>query len=171
MIDLTDYTDGASVRAILGLDDTELPDAELAMDLYSLSLQSDLVSVVPNTTVGGVGLNLLDRYLAISAIAVASRTPYEQQMLDTVLVLCPYFVARFVLPSLPMRAMKDEGDGKTSNSRFLSDSVLKALSDNIQVAVSMNIGILNGLGLVVSQQSPFLGVVTPAVDIVQSSVR
>ncbi len=163
--DITDYTEYGAVRTVLGLDIEDLTDAELGSDFFALSLQNDLLAILPTTAVGGINATVFAKFETL--VIQTTKTTAEQILFDTIQFLCPFLVARAVLPSILMRAKKSETDGKAAYSRFTLDSTF---SDNLEARIQSIITAINGGGSIAGVL-PVFTVGPPANDIVLASTR
>ncbi len=112
---LTGYCSREEVRAALGVNDTELPDAVLDLPVYQIGLVREL---------NKISTSLPAAFSTVSAIAEESRTATQKELYEAVTFFCVYAAARQAGASLGVMAPKDVGDGKASISRF-SDSPYK----------------------------------------------
>lgn len=104
---LTDYTTYADIRAALGVEDSDVPDATLALALYSDNLQIELEDVA---------LTLPATYVTTKALL----TPTDDQLrfLQAARMFAAYAVAKHLTDSLPLFGLETETDGKASYKRF-----------------------------------------------------
>lgn len=106
---LTPYCDNAEVRAALGVNAVELPDAVLNLPIYQIGLVRELTKLAPS---------LPASFSAAYAKEAADRSALEQALLDATKLFSAYASARQVGVSLASILPKDVGDGKASISRF-----------------------------------------------------
>jgi hypothetical protein len=114
---ITDYTSYAEVRSILGVNDEEVPDEELALPIWSMLLD-DKLSAVSDSVATNV--------TAIEAIPEAERTAAQKKFLATSSMYAAYATAQELLIALPMFAYKKLTDGKAEVERFDRWADLKA---------------------------------------------
>lgn len=106
---LTPYCENAEVRAALGVNAIELPDAVLNLPIYSIGLLREL---------NKVSSSLPAAFSGIEVKALEARTEAEQALHDAVRLFSAYASARQVGVSLASILPKDVGDGKATISRF-----------------------------------------------------
>lgn len=106
---MTPYCETAEVRAILGVNAIELPDAVLNLPIYSIGLMRELSKL---------STSLPAAFLVIHAKTADARTALEQALFDATRLFSPYASARQVGVSLASMMPKDVGDGKATISRF-----------------------------------------------------
>lgn len=121
---LTDYTSYAEIRAVLGVSEEELLDADLALQTRLTALESNLLDVSDV---------MLSTYATIKAIAIGSRTADQQKFFLLTQYYSAYAVGEELLASSPMFGFKRVTDGKAEAERFdkfadLKDGILKAAS-------------------------------------------
>jgi hypothetical protein len=129
-MDITDYTSYAEVRSTCGLSVDELPDSEIALEMYANALELSLNDVSVPTEAPGPG-PLSSRYLVIAAIVEASRTAKEQQLYNLTRLFSTYAVALEIVTALAMKAPKSISDSKASLVRFSPESVYKDAIERI----------------------------------------
>lgn len=110
MASLSTFTTADEVRAVLGVADTELEDATIALPINVIQLQFDLTDI-------DAGLEAT--YIAKKEILPASRTPAEQLLVDTVQVFSAYAISRTLLTSLAAFAPARILDGKAEVERVV----------------------------------------------------
>ena len=164
MITVTDYTTYNDVRAALGLDETELEDATLALTTYASVLQRTL-----RGTVDSSNKSLYTYYDEISAIA--DPTDEQDTLLGLIKEFSTYTVAVACLPGLSLMAKKTESDGKATITRFSAEATFKDVANNVtQKWVDIKNEILTSLGVVITYNAitPLLRV-EPDTDLVTNS--
>ena len=160
---ITDYTSYAEVRSTCGLSTDELPDSELALEMYanSLALALDDVSV-PDDAPGPGPLST--RYLEIEAIAEGSRTTKEQKLYNLTRLFSTYAVALEVVTALAMKAPKSISDSKASLVRFSPESVYRDAIDRITEKFDDVKSRIENINSDTITAFNFLKVVNPATD-------
>lgn len=108
---LTDYTTYAEIRAVLGVDAKELPDATLALGVYSRGLDAALLDI---------DTDLPADFDTVAAIAEGTRTTVQGRLYDAVSLFAPYGAAVQLASSLPLFAPKTITDGKAGVTRDAS---------------------------------------------------
>lgn len=106
---LTPYCENAEVRATLGVNAIELPDAVLNLPIYEFGLVRELTKVATS---------LPASFSLIASKPADQRTEFEKGVLDATKLFSAYASARQVGVSLASMMPKDVGDGKASVSRF-----------------------------------------------------
>ncbi|VTU32254.1 hypothetical protein H4CHR_02975 [Variovorax sp. PBS-H4] len=106
---LTPYCENAEVRAALGVNSIELPDAVLNLPIYQIGLVRELNKVASS---------LPASFSAANAKPSDQRTEAEKALLDATKLFSAYASARQVGVSLASMMPKDVGDGKATVSRF-----------------------------------------------------
>ena len=106
---ITDLTTYPDVRAVLGVSDEELEDAELALSVWSTNMTLKLYDLTPTFE------TLFD---SIELIPENSRTAIQQRFFITAKLYGAYLVADDLLVSLPMFSFKSITDGKAETERF-----------------------------------------------------
>lgn len=160
-MELTAYTTFSDVRAIIGVTAEELPDTDLALEVYLFGLESEL---------DGVSSTLNADFLVAAAAVVAGTDTTAQKVLyRATRLFATAQVASTAAQSLPLRAQKSITDGKASVSRF-SDSPYKATLENLNKLLAQTkanlkeqYDIILGNGTVLNIPS-FLGIVVPTID-------
>jgi len=133
-MNITSYTSYAEIRQVVGLSVKELPDTELAVELYNNVLQLKLQEVVlPSATPGPGPLDA--RFLVIAALAENARTTAEQKLYNLTRLYSTYVVAYEVSMSLSTRTPKTIADGKHTLVRFSPESVYQDTAKNISKQV------------------------------------
>lgn len=108
-MNLTDYTTYDEVRAVIGVSDEELSNADLALPLWSTILQTKLSETSDV---------LLDTYADVSAIAEVSRTVNQQKFYLLARLYSAYAVGEELLATQSMFGFKRVTDGKAETERF-----------------------------------------------------
>lgn len=129
-MNITSYTSYAEIRQVVGLSVKELPDAELAVEMYNNVLQLKLQEVVLPTAAPGPG-PLDSRFLAVAALAENARTTAEQKLYNLTRLYSTYVVAYEVSMSLSSRTPKTISDGKHTLVRFSPESVYLTTAKNV----------------------------------------
>lgn len=109
---LTQYCELDEVRAALGVNSIELPDAVLSLPVYEMGLTRELAKISASLPAG---------FLLVSEKSPEDRSEGEQAVFNAGRLFSVYAVAKHVGVSLGTLAPKDVSDGKASTSRF-SDS-------------------------------------------------
>ena len=109
---LTQYCELDEVRAALGVNHVELPDAVLSLPVYEMGLTRELAKV---------SASLPAAFLLASEKSPELRTEQEEALVTSAHLFAVYALAKHVGVSLGTLAPKDVSDGKASTSRF-SDS-------------------------------------------------
>lgn len=129
---LTDYTSYAEIRAVLGVSDTDIDDATLALPIYEQQLLMALYKVHPN---------LATLFASIHQIPVDQRTALQQRLYNVTQVYAAYAVARYLLASAPLFAFQKLKDGRAEGDRFANafdmlrddlDNMLADLVDSLE---------------------------------------
>lgn len=107
-MDLTQYTTTSDVRAVLGVNTQELPDALLLSPIYLTNITLALEDI-------NLGIPAL--FATISAIAQGSRTPQQARFYDLVTLYAPYVTAKQLLVSLSMFGVEEVTDGRAAFNR------------------------------------------------------
>lgn len=123
-MNLTDYTSYAEIRAVLGVSEEELLDADLALPMHLTALENNLLEVSDI---------MLSTYSTVKNIAVGSRTADQQKFFLLTQYYSAYAVGEELLASSAMFGFKRVTDGKAEAERFdkfadLKDGILKAAS-------------------------------------------
>lgn len=126
---LIDYTTYAEIRAVLGVSDEELEDADLALPIRNLELEMAFDEVSPN---------LLDFYDI--ALAANPKSPSQRRLVRAVPVFAAYAVAIRLLASLPLFAPKKITDGRAEFERIADP--YKHLREELGLALDNVIGII-----------------------------
>lgn len=169
---ITTYTSYGAVRAVLGVDETDLPDSVLSLENYSIALERALRSAVPTAhEVGGDG-SLLSRFNTISELNEEERTEEETYYLGQIRLFAAQLVARETLSGLSAFLRRTESDGKASASRFSSEATFRDIAARVIDSCSQSLYLLmHNSPATVGSVASFLSVVSPAVDIVEEDVR
>lgn len=105
---LTAYTNPSEIRAVLGVNSSELTDQTLAARSYYTMATLGLEDV---------HLGIPDLFSTISALPSSSRTAQQARFFDLVSLYAPYLIAKQLLVSLPMFAVLEVADGRASFTR------------------------------------------------------
>lgn len=119
---LTQYCELEEVRAALGVNDDELPDAVLNLPVYEMGLVRELAKV---------SASLPAAFSSIQNAPEASWTDLQRQVHDATRLFSVYACARQVGVALGAMAPKTISDGKANVSRF-SDSPYKDVMDRLE---------------------------------------
>jgi hypothetical protein len=109
MTQLTTYVNFDEVRAILGVDDTEIPDETLNLSIYVAALSEEL---------GSISDSLDADFLLLKDTEAGSLTSEQTKLYQATTTFCTYSLAKQVAESLSMTAFKTLSDGKASVARF-----------------------------------------------------
>lgn len=165
-MNITDYTSYNEIRATTGLSSDEVPDTELAMEIYANTLELALNDVDLTDDAPGPG-PLTTRFITIAAIAEGSRTTLEQQLYNLTRLFSTYSVALEVVVSLSMKAPKTQTDSKASLVRFSPESAYKDVIARIERLVGDIKTKIEDIGeSTTTVDIPLLTVVEPATDVV-----
>jgi hypothetical protein len=123
---LTDYTSPDTVRALLGINDLEVEDAQLALEVYNLVVESGL---------DALSVTVLPLYETVKAVPEASRTPTQKRYYSSVQMYSATLVALELLPSLPMAVPRKIGDEKAITERV--NDPFKLLSENLAASLAV----------------------------------
>ena len=138
-MNLTTVSSYAEVRAILGVSEEEIEDAELAIPAWSTEVMFrvlDLSSVAEST------------YTTIAAKLEADRTEIEQRFYLVFRLFCSYLFAEVLFSTLPMFAYKQTTDGKAEVTRFESlDTVERGIAAGVNTARLRLRQIMTNMGL------------------------
>jgi len=160
---IVDYTSYDEVRTTCGVSEKELPDAELALEIYDNVLGLALAEVTLPTEEPGPG-PLDTRYIAIKAIPVGTRTAIQQKLYNLTRMFATYTVAFEVATSLSLKAPKSIGDGKATLVRFSPEAtfqdVIEAITKKLD-EVRYRIENINASAVV---SLPLMAAVKPAID-------
>ena len=162
MILVTDYTSYAEIRAVIGVDALELPDATLGLQTFATALYRTLLSITNSS-----GETLVALFDAID--------PFDMDMSEEILYYtikeyATYVVADACCSGLSMFALKSDSDGKATQSRFSSEATFKDVAKNIQQRLASLTGALDQmLGGTTTYSIPGLTRVSPATDVVTGS--
>ena len=162
MITVTDYTSYADIRAVIGVDALELPDATLGLQTFATALYRTLLSITNSS-----GETLVALFDAID--------PFDMDMSEEILYYtikeyATYVVADACCSGLSMFALKSDSDGKATQSRFSSEATFKDVVKNVQQRLASLTGALDQmLGGTTIYSIPGLTRVSPATDVVTGS--
>jgi len=123
---LTQYCELDEVRAALGVNEVELPNAVLNLPVYEIGLVRELSKI---------SASLPAAFSSTLATPLATRTEAQSAFFDAARLFCVYACARQVGVSLGAMAPKSVGDGKASLSRF-SDSPYKDVLARVEAMCS-----------------------------------
>ena len=162
MILVTDYTSYAEIRAVIGVDALELPDATLGLQTFATALYRTLLSITSSS--GNTLVALFD------AIDPFDMDISEEILYYTIKEYATYVVADACCSGLSMFALKSDSDGKATQSRFASEATFKDVVKNIQQRLASLTGALDQmLGGTTAYAIPGLTRVSPATDVVTGS--
>jgi hypothetical protein len=122
---LTDFTSPETIRALLGVHELELEDAELLQPIHAFTVTEGLLDI------GGA---VQTQYAVIAALAPSSRTATQTRYYETVRFYSAALVAQAVLPALPMFAPQSLEDEKDKMKRF--DGALDAIKDSLNATLT-----------------------------------
>ena len=162
MILVTDYTSYAEIRAVIGVDALELPDATLGLQTFATALYRTLLSITNSS--GDTLVALFD------AIDPFDMDISEEILYYTIKEYATYVVADACCSGLSMFALKSDSDGKATQSRFSSEATFKDVVKNVQQRLASLTGALDQmLGGTTAYAIPGLTRVSPATDVVTGS--
>ena len=162
MILVTDYTSYAEIRAVIGVDALELPDATLGLQTFATALYRTLLSITNSS--GDTLVALFD------AIDPFDMDISEEILYYTIKEYATYVVADACCSGLSMFALKSDSDGKAAQSRFSSEATFKDVVKNVQQRLASLTGALDQmLGGTTAYAIPGLTRVSPATDVVTGS--
>ena len=162
MILVTDYTSYAEIRAVIGVDALELPDATLGLQTFATALYRTLLSITNSS--GDTLVALFD------AIDPFDMDISEEILYYTIKEYATYVVADACCSGLSMFALKSDSDGKATQSRFASEATFKDVAKNVQQRLASLTGALDQmLGGTTAYAIPGLTRVSPATDVVTGS--
>lgn len=162
MILVTDYTSYAEIRAVIGVDALELPDATLGLQTFATALYRTLLSITNSS-----GETLVALFDAIDPFDMDIS---EEILYYTIKEYATYVVADACCSGLSMFALKSDSDGKATQSRFSSEATFKDVVKNIQQRLASLTGALDQmLGGTTAYAIPGLTRVSPAADVVTGS--
>lgn len=104
---ISDYTTPDEIRAVLGVDVTDIDDTTLALPIYEKCLLSELEDIE---------VTLPDTYATTKALPIP--TTAQARFLRTAQVFATFALAKQLTGSLPLFALKQETDGKAQATRF-----------------------------------------------------
>lgn len=155
MIQITDFTSYDEIRAIIGVDSIELPDANIETAANTSALTRALRTFSTST---GSLLSVIDAL-------PADKTDDEEYLYNTACEYAALIVAEACCTGLSMFALKSDSDGKASQSRFSGESTFRDVLANIRARLATVIGALDEL---INETTTYtvggLYIVTPAVD-------
>jgi hypothetical protein len=159
MILVTDYTSYAEIRAVIGVDALELPDATLGLQTFATALYRTLLSITNSS-----GETLVALFDAIDPFDMDIS---EEILYYTIKEYATYVVADACCSGLSMFALKSDSDGKATQSRFSSEATFKDVVKNVQQRLASLTGALDQmLGGTTTYSIPGLIRVSPATDVV-----
>ena len=159
MITVTDYTSYAEIRAVIGVDALELPDATLGLQTFATALYRTLLSITNSS-----GETLVALFDAINPLDMDVS---EEILYYTIKEYATYVVADACCSGLSMFALKSDSDGKAAQSRFSSEATFKDVVKNVQQRLASLTGALDQmLGGTTAYAIPGLTRVSPATDVV-----
>ena len=162
MITVTDYTSYAEIRAVIGVDALELPDATLGLQTFATALYRTLLSITNSS-----GETLVALFDAINPLDMDVS---EEILYYTIKEYATYVVADACCSGLSMFALKSDSDGKATQSRFSSEATFKDVAKNIQQRLASLTGALDQmLGGTTAYAIPGLTRVSPTTDVVTGS--
>lgn len=163
MISLTEYTSADEVRAVIGVDAIELPDATVYLPVFSQVLHIRLAGFS-----GTVGTTTGSATSIFDALSVQETlTDGEEIFILTVKQLATYIVAEACCSGLSMFALKSDSDGKATQSRFSSEATFKDVVKNIQQRLASLAGALDStLGNATEYAVGGLSAIQPITDVV-----
>lgn len=123
---LSDYTTPDTVRALLGINDLEVEDAQLALEVYSLVVESGL---------DNLDLRVLPAYETVKAVPEAGRTSTQRRYYSSVQVYSATLVALELVPSLPLAVPRRIGDEKAVVERV--NDPFKSLQQNLAASLAV----------------------------------
>lgn len=123
---LSDFTDPATVRALLGVNDLELEDAQLNLEVYVLVVEAGLDEL---------STGAMPMYDAVKAVPEATRTSAQRRYFSLVQVYSATLVAIALLPSLPLAVPRRIGDEKAVVERV--NDPFKLLSENMAASLAV----------------------------------
>lgn len=172
---ITTYTSYDAVRAVLGIDETDIPDAVIALDMYAQALERTFRLTVPTVhEIGGDG-NLISRFEDLAAKVEADEptaTDEETFYYGQIKLFATQLVARELLPGLSASLKRSESDGKASATRFSSEATFRDIAARvIDSCAGTRFVIMNAVlpsGVTIPQM---LAAISPETDIVQEAVR
>jgi hypothetical protein len=145
---ITEYTTPSEVRAVLGVNVDELPDATLALPMYARALQAALE---------GIAVDLPTDYATIAAKVEGDRTVPEQRVFDTAALYATYQIAVQLASSLPIFSPKQITDGKSGFSRYADSPYKEAVREarakyeEYAKLLGTHYGAFNGTGTTVTR--------------------
>lgn len=121
MAGLVDFTSFDDIRAVLGVSSDELEDATLSLDLYYFGLVSELEEMTPSP---------LSSYLDLFETDPEVMSEDELRFYRAMRVFASNWVAKELLPSLPVFAPREISDGKAGMQRVLDP--YKAVREGVE---------------------------------------
>jgi hypothetical protein len=167
-MDITDYTSYAEIRAICGLSVNELPDEVLSLSIYGNYLSLRMAGITLPDEAPGPG-PLTDAFAVVEAKLEADRTAAEQKLYDLTKLFAAYAVANEVCRALPTKLPKAISDSKATLTRFSPESVYFATMERVEAMLRTLGSELENINETTVSPPSFLGIITPAVDVVTDS--
>lgn len=164
-MDITNYTSYDEIRSTVGLSAKELPDTELALEIYGNALYLAMSEVTLPTEAPGPG-PLYMRYIEIRDLAESSRTTAEQKLYVMTRMYCTYVVANEVAISLSMKAPKTITDSKAALSRFSPESTFLELQKKLAAMVASLKTRIEEINETSVSSIALMGVASPDTDVV-----
>jgi len=164
---ITDYTTYADIRAVLGVDETELEDTTIGLQTYentlTLALSATSGVLAPSTQ----SRNLAEQYTYIDGLT--SPTDDETKMKLTIEMFACYTVAAGLASSLSMFAPKTQSEGKALLTRFSGQNTYLTVQKNIWSILGQIKSDFSDLFGETVEDIPYVRVVEPATDLVTGS--
>jgi len=167
---INSYTTYDNVRALLGVNEYELPDSALESPSYAFKLNRALAAVKGTLAPDTEERDLAGHYKYL--VGLASRTDDQNNLYWLIGTYSAYVTAHEAGVSLSMYAKKTESDGKSLNTRFSAESTFKSVLERIEqekmsllTAIKETLGVSSGTGGVLTM----LKAAKPAIDRVTGS--
>ena len=135
MITLNTFTRCDEVRAVLGVDSQELPDATIGLSVYISALYRALVSFTDSSD-----KNLLTYF---NSFDLQHMSDEDTLLYYTIKEYATYVVAETCGSSISMFALKSESDGKATQTRFSSDATFQDVLKRIRERLATLSGLLD----------------------------
>ena len=126
MLTILNYTSYEEIRAVTGLSEDELPDSELALQIYSNALELAFDSLTLEDETKNPIKTVFDTLDPDTDSAIWAQTR----------LFATYFVALEVVVSLSMKAPKSLSDSKVTITRWSDTSTWNATIVNIRAKLS-----------------------------------
>jgi hypothetical protein len=162
-MDLLDYITYDEIRTTVGLSSDELPDATLALELYTNALEIGLDSVDMSASTVGTG-TLISRFNTVSAMSDTSRTTDQQKLYNYTRMYSAYTVGLEVAISLSMRAPKDISDSKVTLTRFSPENTWRDVVNELKDKVATVKTLLESIAAPVIEAPLYFKAVKPLYD-------